>query len=68
MSGPQRVYSHPPVHLIKRRAALTVALFTASPELGVWALELPGGVSQLLVLVASGDKRYAQLPHLLLLL
>ena len=40
--GPQTVYSHPPVGVCKQRAALTIALFSASNDLGVWALNLSG--------------------------
>ena len=53
--GAHSVFSHPPIASCKKRAALTAALFTASSDLGVWALELDGGVPQLLVLVATGD-------------
>jgi hypothetical protein len=40
----------------RRRAALEATLLLASPELGTWALELPGGVPQLLFLVATGER------------
>ena len=42
--GPQTVYSHPPVATCKQRAALTIALFSASNDLGVWALNLQGAL------------------------
>ena len=42
--GPQTVYSHPPVATCKQRAALTIALFSASNDLGVWALNLSGAL------------------------
>jgi hypothetical protein len=38
------------------RAALEATLLLASPELGTWALELPGGIPQLLFLVATGER------------
>ena len=39
------------------RAALEAALLIANPDLGSWALQEPGGVKQLLLLVATGDSR-----------
>jgi hypothetical protein len=40
--GPQTIYSHPPIGVCKKRAALTIALFTANADIGVWALEMAG--------------------------
>jgi hypothetical protein len=45
----------------QNRAALTIALSTADLELGVWALEQTGGVSQLMLLMASSDLRCQEL-------
>jgi hypothetical protein len=56
--GPKGTYTHPPMWICKQRAALTIALFTASPELGVWALEKPGGLPQLMLLISTGDVRF----------
>lgn len=39
------------------RAALEATLLIANPDLGTWALELPGGVAQLHFLVATSDLR-----------
>lgn len=45
----------------RRRAALTAVLLISRPELGAWALSLPGGVPQLLFLVSTMDPRCQEL-------
>ena len=45
---------HMSVPQCRLRAALEATLLLAEPELGVWALELPGGVPQLHFLVSTG--------------
>ena len=47
----------PSIEQCRRRAALTAALYIPQPELGSWALSQPQGVSQLLLLIATGDQR-----------
>eukprot|EP01034_Spumella_vulgaris_P029108 gene29108-36099_t len=47
----------PSVPQCRRRAALEAILLMSNPELGSWALALPGGVPQLLFLVATTDAR-----------
>ena len=42
------------VPVCRRRAAVEAALLVSHPDLGAWALELPGGVAQLLQLVSTG--------------
>eukprot|EP01038_Epipyxis_sp_PR26KG_P013443 gene13443-18025_t len=47
----------PSMELCRKRAAIEACLLVARPELGVWALKLPHGIQQLLLLVSSGDER-----------
>lgn len=47
----------PDVPKFRLRAALEATLLISNPDLGTWALELPGGVSQLHFLVATNDLR-----------
>lgn len=45
----------PGMELCRQRAAVTSALFLSKPEVAAWALGLPGGVAQLLLLISAGD-------------
>lgn len=47
----------PSVPKFRLRAALEATLLISNPDLGTWALELPGGVNQLHFLVATNDLR-----------
>ena len=49
--------SPPPVDKCRLRAAVEVALLLSRPELGSWALGLPGGAQQLMLLVSTEDER-----------
>lgn len=59
IEGDSAVYSEsnrpPGMELCRQRAAVTAALFLSKPDVAAWALGLPGGVPQLLLLISAGD-------------
>ena len=49
------------IEQVRIRAALEATLLISNPDLGLWALELPGGISQLHALISTGDYRCQEL-------
>lgn len=49
------------IEQVRIRAALEATLLISNPDLGLWALELPGGISQLHALISTGDHRCQEL-------
>lgn len=50
------VSDFPPIDQCRRRAAIESSMFIAKPDLGVWALALPGGVQQVMLLISINDE------------